>query len=210
MSHNCPTIARADPFSANPFSTRHVRPGSVDYVFGEGEDAGRIVARLQAAGWRGEIVGPHGSGKSALLAALIPEIRRVGKAPLLVELHDGQRRLPIDLTGLALNSVLIVDGYEQLGFGARFRLASFRRRYFRRRVFRQQGGIGLLVTAHRSVGFCELHRTRPTIELAIKIVERLAADVPREDIQRAFDRRDGNIREMLFDLYDLFEQRSRG
>jgi len=205
MSQNCPTIARANPFICNPFSTRHVRPGSVDYVFGEGEDAGRIVARLRAAGWQGEIVGPHGSGKSALLAALIPEIRRAGKVPLLVELHDGQRRLPVDLSGLALNTVLIVDGYEQLGFWARFRLASFRRRCFRRR-----GRIGLLVTSHRSMGFCELHRARPTVELAARIVERLAADVPQEDIQRAFDRHRGNIRETLFDLYDLFEQRRRG
>lgn len=201
MSKNCPTVARA-----NPFSTRFVRPGSIDYVFGEGESAGRLVARLRAAGWQGEIVGPHGSGKSALLAALIPEIRRAGKTPLLVELHDGQRRLPINLSELAvdtefaLNTVLIVDGYEQLGFWARFRLASFRRR----------GGIGLLVTAHRSVGFCELYSTRPTVELALKIIARLAADVPHADIQRAFDRRGGNIREMLFDLYDLFEQSRRG
>ena len=204
MSQNCPTIAPANPFSCNPFSTRHVRPGSVDYVFGEGEDAGRIVARLRAAGWRGEIVGPHGSGKSALLAALIPEIRRAGKVPLLVELHDGQRRLPMRLSRLASKHVLIVDGYEQLGFWARFRLASLRRWHFRR------GVIGLLVTSHRSAGFPKLHRTRPTVELAARIVERLAADVPREDIQRAFDRQGGNIRETLFDLYDLFEQRRRG
>ena len=210
MSQNCPTIAPANPCGANPFSTRFVRPGSFDYVFEEGEDAGRLVARLRAAAWQGEIVGPHGSGKSALLATLIPEIRRVGKIPLLVELHDGQRRLPANLSGLALNglalnSVLIVDGYEQLGFGARFRLA-----FFRRWCFRRRRGIGLLVTAHRSVGFCELYRTRPSVELAAKIVERLLANVPREDIQRAFDRRDGNIRETLFDLYDLCEQRRRG
>ena len=49
-------------------------------------------------GWWGEILGPHGAGKSALLATLIPAVERAGRRPVLVELHDGQRRLPLDLS----------------------------------------------------------------------------------------------------------------
>ena len=191
---NCPTNGRP-----NPFSTRFVRPGSIDYIFGKNETAAKVVARLKAGHWRGEITGPHGSGKSALLAALIPEICRAGKEPLLAEVHDGQRRLPLGPLQLETNHVLIVDGYEQLGLWARVRLKGLRRR-----------GIGLLVTSHRPVGFPVLYNTRPSLEVAEKIVERLAPDVSNKDVKSLFDHRGGNIREMLFDLYDTFEQKRQG
>ncbi len=55
---------------SNPFSTRFVRPGALAYRFPPGESAATLVERLAASGWRGQIVGPHGSGKSTLVAAL--------------------------------------------------------------------------------------------------------------------------------------------
>ena len=78
----------------NPFATRHVRPGAIPYCFPAGVDARQLVERLAAAGWRGQIVGPHGSGKSTLLATLLRTIEQGGRRPLLIALHDGQRRLP--------------------------------------------------------------------------------------------------------------------
>ncbi len=208
MNRYCPAISRS-----NPFSTRRVRPGAVEYVFPKGDSAQRMIDRLQAAGWRGEIVGPHGSGKSALLATLIPAIRRAGKNPLLVELHDGQRRLPVAFERLPLEcrrSVLIVDGYEQLGRWSRFRLV--------RRCRRDR--IGLLITSHRPMGFPELHRTKPTAEIARQIVAKLLAgeqfegasleEPAFEDIQKAFARHGGDMRETFFDLYDLYERQSHG
>ncbi len=202
INPNRPAIARS-----NPFSTRFVRPGAVEYIFPRGDDAQQMVERLREAAWQGEIVGPHGSGKSALLATLMPAIRRAGKKPLLVELHDGQRRLPIDPARLPLErerAIIIVDGYEQLGWWSRSKL----RRFCRRKR------IGLLITSHRSMGFPELHRTYPTPELAQQIVVRLLAgkscpEPALTDIQAAFDRHGGDIREMLFELYDHFEQQPR-
>ena len=208
MNENCRTIGRP-----NPFSTRRVRPGAIVYIFPAGDNAGRMAERLKDAGWRGEIVGPHGSGKSALLATLIPAMRLLEMEPILIELHDGQRRLPIAPQRLSLQrgcSVLIVDGYEQLGRWARFRLGRFCRRQ----------GIGLLITSHRPMGLPELHRTSPTEELARQIVDKLLADERCEDaffaglggeeIKNAFARHGGDIREMLFELYDLYEQRRHG
>ncbi|MBN2294357.1 MAG: hypothetical protein JXM70_18150 [Pirellulales bacterium] len=207
-NHNRPTIGRS-----NPFSTRFVRPGAIEYIFPQddsgpqGDDAERMVARLQNAAWRGQIVGPHGTGKSALLATLLPAIRRSGKKPLLVELHDGQRRLPVDLTRLSLESgriVLIVDGYEQLSWWSRFRLKRFCRRHY----------IGLLVTSHKPMGLPELYRTNPTPELAVQIVEKLLAGKSFDqststEVRATFARHGGDIREMLFELYDFYEQQSR-
>jgi hypothetical protein len=189
--------------SDNPFCTRRVRPGAIPFLFPPGEDVETLVRRLQRNGWWGEIVGGHGSGKSALLATLIPQIEQAGRHATLVELHDGQRRLPLDLSRdsrLKPPLVLIVDGYEQLSRWRRFLL----RRHCRRR------GWGLLVTAHVSVGLPELFRTVASPELAERIVGQLMAGrlppCTASELAACLARRGGNLRETLFDLYDLYEQ----
>jgi hypothetical protein len=174
------------------------------FLFPAGEDAETLIGKLRGHGWRGEIVGAHGTGKSALLAALVPAIERAGRRPLWITLHDGQRRLPLDVQReLRLRSptLVIVDGYEQLSRWSRFRLT----RLCRRRA------LGLLVTAHDSVGLPELFRTAAAAELFSKIVAQLLAGAPcpwdRSDLAERLARHGGNLREALFDLYDLYEQR---
>jgi len=191
----------------NPFSTRSIRPGAIAYQFPPGWSAERLVERLRDHDWQGQIVGPHGSGKSALLAALLPAIRRAGRDTYLVQLHDGQRRLPggnAALGSLARGTVVIVDGYEQLGLWSRRGLRRTCRRF----------GLGLLVTTHVSSGFPDLLRTATSLETARRIVEQLlqgdSAIVSPEEINRRFAMHQGNVRELLFDLYDAYEERHLG
>jgi hypothetical protein len=191
----------------NPFCTARVRPGAIPFAFPTGQTAAALVARLGAQGWRGQIIGPHGSGKSTLVASLILELARHGRRPFLVELHDGQRRLPVDLRrvpGLDSTAVVIVDGYEQLAFLPRLRLRWFCRRQ----------GLGLLVTSHTSVGLPELYATSTTAgqacELAAHLLGPEAALIRPEEVAERFARHEGDLREVLFDLYDLYEQRRRG
>jgi energy-coupling factor transporter ATP-binding protein EcfA2 len=189
----------------NPFATRYVRPGALEYVFSEGDSAAAVVDRLAAAGWRGAIVGRHGSGKSTLLAALRPELSARGRKLAWCELHDGQRRLPVTLEPRELGpaGLVVVDGYEQLGGVARARL----RWRCRRR------GWGLLVTAHRPVGLPTLLETAPSPALAQALVRRLTAGRPQqideEEVAAAFAAHAGDVRETLFALYDLYEARQR-
>jgi hypothetical protein len=190
--------------SENPFCTRQIRPGAIPFVFPPGVDAETLVFRLQQARWRGEIVGPHGSGKSSLLAALTVAIERAGHPTVFVALHDQQRRLPLDLQAdprLHSPAILVVDGYEQL---SRWRRPALKR-FCRRR------GLGLLVTAHQSVGLPTLHRTAVTPSLAMRIVgELLGGREPpftSDEVSRCLSRHGGDLRETLFDLYDLYEQR---
>ncbi len=196
--------AAPDTFAHNPFATRHVRPGAIPYCFPPGTDTGQLVERLAASGWRGQIVGPHGSGKSTLLAALLGAIEDRGRRPLLIALHDGQRRLPDRPERMAIldkRAVIVVDGYEQLGLWSRWRLD----RLCRRR------GYGLLVTAHRSVGMPLVFDTFTTPELAEQLVERLTHGevwIDRREIAARFLAHGGNLRELLFDCYDLYEKRS--
>ena len=138
-----------------------------------------------------------------VLAAVIPAIERAGRSTLLVELHDGQRRLPFDLSRdrrLVPTTVVVVDGYEQLSCWSLARL---------KRVCRSHG-LGLLVTAHASAGLPPVAETASSLDLAEPIVARLTAhgSVPLDaaSIGLCYVRHDGNLREMLFDLYDLAEQ----
>lgn len=198
----------ADPPDAgNPFEARRLRPGAVPYVWPQKRTPAELLTRLEENGWRGQIVGPHGSGKSALVAALAEHIERAGRKIVRIELHDGQRRLPIDLRsapGCEAGAVVIVDGYEQLSRWNRFRL----RRHCRR------NRLGLVVTSHVSMGFPDLARTAAGLDQAVQLVERLASGSAfrptRREIAALLERHEGDLREVLFDLYDLYERRAAG
>lgn len=190
--------------SANPLSTRFTRPGAIPYRFPAGTSAALVVERLCHSEWQGQILGSHGSGKSALVAALIPAIEQAGRQVVLIELHDQQRRLPDDWlqrADLSRPTVVIVDGCEQLAPWNRSAL----KRSCRRR------GLGLLVTAHRSLGLPDLFCTSVDLPLAQEIVRSLLGDqqslIRPEEVEQCFDRHRGNLREALFDLYDLYEER---
>ena len=65
--------------ASNPFSTRYIRPGAIVYQFAEGDSAAAMIDRLTACGGRAQIIGPHGSGKSTLVATLIESLRQSGR-----------------------------------------------------------------------------------------------------------------------------------
>jgi len=188
----------------NPFATRYTRPGAIPFVFSPGLSAAALVDRLRGAGWWGQIVGPHGSGKSALLAALETALSQAGRRVLHIELHDGQNRLPIHL-GDALRhepfDLIVSDGYEQLSRFRRYRL----------RTFCLNHGLGLVATSHTSVRLPELYRTVVHVDLAWQIVARLLGDlspvIAPDEVAERFSHHGGNMREVLMDLYDLYEDR---
>jgi hypothetical protein len=187
----------------NPFSARRLRPGASPYLFPAGHDVATLLARLRENGWWGQIIGTHGSGKSSLLAALIPAIGQTGRQVRLVELHDGQRKLPPEIyrgDAIPPESVLVVDGYEQLSRWSRLRT----RRYCRRLH------CGLIVTAHAPVGLPDLFHASPTFPLVQEVVGRLLQGRPMpwsdQELRDRFERHQGNVRELLFELYDLYEK----
>ena len=190
----------------NPFASRRVRPGAIPFQFPDGLDAAALVERLAQLGWRGAIVGAHGTGKLTLLATLMPELERAGRDVRSIALHDGQRRLPQEFIAAFpadQNGLVAVDGYEQLSIWSRWRLD--------RRC--RAVGAGLLVTAHAAMSLPLLFHTVADEKLAERIVGYLLAAtddgapaIGRDDMRRCWSKHRGNLRETLFDLYDAFER----
>ncbi len=191
----------------NPFCTRRIRPGAVPYCFPGGVDVENLLDRLRYNRWRGEIVGPHGSGKSTLLACIITALEQSGLKPVLFELHDAQRSLPgdwrrqIKLSAQSLPVIVVIDGYEQLGLISQLCLKGYCR-------IRH---LGLLVASHAATGLPEIFRTSASLEMTLQVVKQLIQKqkiaFPANVIADSFARHGANVREVLFDLYDFYEQR---
>jgi len=207
------TVAPTAPVS-NPFCAARLRPGTINYVFAGDDSMAKLVDVLARNRWQGQIVGPHGSGKSTLLACLLDDLRRRGHDVCAMTLHDGQRALPQSSrhspravrcsygTRSVPATFIAIDGYEQLSYWNRWSLQRRCRRF----------DWGLIVTAHAPVGFATLHETDINPERAWEVVERLQRGhehcIDREDLAQALGNHNGNLREALFELYDLYEVRS--
>src|SRR5689334_5328290 len=110
----------------NPFATCWTRPGAIPFHFSECGTVELLIARLTAQTGRGAILGSHGSGKSTLLHSLKPALVIAGFQIESLSLRDGQTSLPRlfakRLSECDSNSMVIIDGYEQLRWDQRWRL----------------------------------------------------------------------------------------
>jgi hypothetical protein len=189
----------------NPFTTRHTRPGAVPPLDLQGGplDVGAVLAMLDRHPALA-IVGPHGTGKSTLLAAIAGRLEAAGSPVVLHRL--GRRRDAIAVLRAVApaprGTTFLIDGWERIGplAGRLARLAA------------QVRGCRLVVTSHRPVGLPTAVTTAGTLPLLAAIVARLPphADlIGPADLADAFARHRGNLRDSLADLYDRFEDRAR-
>lgn len=193
--------------AVNPFSTRYHAPGAIAYCFEDDKNASAeaLYGKFLANGRRGEIVGPHGTGKTTLLCALETEARRRGHAVRRVTLREEERRLPARWWRFdGEHRVVFLDGAEQLA-----RLGLWR---VQRRCRRE--GLGLLATAHRPLGLPALYRTEVSEAMARRLAERILASCPQaprlvepDEAAAALRAAKGDLRAALFALYDLYEER---
>jgi hypothetical protein len=202
MTETWPAVGR---LPANPFATRHTRPGAVPPLDGRGEplDVAALADRcltLPAAA----LEGPHGHGKTTTLVALVDHLATRGVPVDLVRLRtagDGRRTLAAVLRGEP-GAVVCIDGWERISRLAAvvIRLAARWRR------------VRLVVTTHRPAGMPVVLRCSTSAGLLAAIVARLpdhGGRIADADVVAAFARHGGDLRESLYDLYDRFEQQIR-
>jgi hypothetical protein len=194
--------------ASNPFSTRAVRPGAIEYQFPSDDSLASLLSRLSENHWWGEIIGNHGSGKSTLIETLRAAFPNAGRKVQQFTLSRGERRLPTDVDEMSNwdeQTQVVVDGFEQLSWWHRRSL----KRICRRR------GCGLLITAHRSFGFPPVFTAMTSLDLTEQLVFALLPDkatkhISTAEIVEAFGRHEGNVREVFFDMYDRCEKHARG
>lgn len=189
----------------NPFATRFTRPGMLPSLGPRGEpiDAAGLLLRIEP-GRVVAIVGPHGHGKSTLLAALTAAAGCAGSATNTVRirsLRDSWRPVAALLTTPG-GGFVACDGWERAlpGTDLVVRLLAAARR------------LRVVVTTHRHRGLPVLARCDTSVDLLDELVSRLPDHgglIDGTDIDDAYRRHAGDLREALYDLYDRFERRTR-
>jgi hypothetical protein len=204
----------------NPFSTDRVL--KVRYKL-RGLTWDHLLDRLARLGYRAALVGPEGSGKTTLLEDLAPRLaeRGLNPVPLRIEatpcsrrreeahavgagppLHGGGNELTQRLAQLTARDVILCDGAEQLSAFAWWRFS---------KLSRQVGG--LVITAHGEGLLPTLHRCVTTPELLRELIEDLLGErgsgLPVA-VSELFARHQGNLRDALRELYDLFALATTG
>ena len=205
----------------NPFSTRKTIPGKIPYFAGEvykNEQGVEFLYRFfRNFDYRSQITGKHGTGKTTFLYEFVQYLERQGHKAYHFALHDRQRLLPpvfwerhiILVTQFKIGAIesipiSVIDGYEQLSLGQKIRL----------RHSCRKGTSGLLITTHHPAWRMPvLLRTKPTLETLQSVIAYLFRDVhdlepPDLPLCRTlFDKHQGNLRNVWFDLYDLYEMK---
>ena len=207
---------------SNPFCTRFVRPGQIAYAFASDTADGKSLVNEVLRHRIGVIVGPHGTGKSTLLATLHDDLRDRFAAVVSLTLTapaPGSRspswfqrrrrelqnwRQTVSASGrLSTEGLLILDGAEQL--------SRWHWRWLGRQTNRRKQTI--LATSHAALpGGRTLFGTGNspdlirslTRDLVIETAPDLWTRVERELGCRKLDR-DTNVRDLWFDLYDVVQ-----
>ncbi len=179
---------------SNPFCSERVKPGAIPFFLPEGESLGSLLQTFADSGMQGQILGPHGSGKSTLLHHLAMTADALGwrvcafRSPSAPCFADA--------------SCLFADEWESL--------SQWRRVLLRAACRRRE--VGLLVATHRDAGLPTLWRAEITPETTRRVVDHLLTDWQTESPSDAllndlFQRHQGNLRLILFALYDWYETR---
>ncbi len=225
-----PNDAHRWPPLDNPFATRWVTPGAIRYHFPKGDSLPELLARIAEHEGRGAIIGPHGTGKSTLIATVASDCERRGIAVSVLRTHDGGQPSLSSILSAARDvtgGLLIVDGFEALAALVR-RATSWACRYQR---------CGLLVSSHASTFLPTVMETASSLRIATRLARRLwqhsqhraarpthdteplarwspaaATDLPLTAacIRHCYQESAGNLREFFFHLYDECERLRRG
>ncbi len=200
-----------------------------------------LADQFEESGFFAQINGPHGAGKSTLMADLERTLKIRGYRVFSFALHDDQRYLPPEFFQKMANcfhsndcrqdqdqiknasenpnsadlsspkapdwisgqkNIIFLDGYEQLSFCGRWIFSHLCRK----------SNSGSLISAHRPImGRPILFQLKPSLEQLRQIVGFLTEDqdilFDTPECSELFDLYKGNIRDVLFALYDEFEDR---
>ncbi len=218
------------PSPPNPFSAAAVSGGRLPFMFSDSSAERELLDTLDRHRWVGQIVGPHGSGKTTLTHHLWKETQTQFGSLVQITIRstkDIQRRV----SGKRGRRLFVVDGLERLSMMNRWLfLGGFVGPAFAGPAFgrRQESGQadGLIATVHRRLPWLPtvFETTFDEVLLNRLVKELLGASWNTKcsdndggvfvgqqwtEISCALlQRYGGNGREILMELYDLYEANS--
>jgi len=164
----------------------------LDYVPG-GESWDVIEDRLRHANFRGAIVGPHGHGKTTLMLALRDRLQADAAFDVryLQVMAEGSNAQRVCASIRERDTLLLLDGYDLLGWADRLRL------WRRPRT---------VVTRHGRTLLPQWVRCETSEPLLGQLIKRLSVEtyaaLGDSGVAALYDRHHGNVRDALRELYD--------
>ena len=186
----------------NPFATCWT--SKLEYVEGHCS-VDEVHLRWKDLGQWGAIVGPHGTGKSTLLRTLKDRLRSQGEEPEWITLRSSEQ-LNLDFLN-STRPLVLLEGLERLSLLRQFVLLG----QLRRRDCR------VLATLHSdSMAWPWQLKTVRKTEVSTELVKLLFNRLVDNDDSRlvawcdaleCWQHRNGDLRELWFELYELYESR---
>lgn len=207
-----PPLVRRLPaqYLSNPFATRFVAPGVLTWLAPADHCVAELARRFTSdLHGRGLVVGPHGSGKSSLLAHLVPQLQGRCVSHVLRRGQRPYRQILAHRPQWRRGRILVLDGLEQL----------WPWEYALVRSLAAAAGMGLLATAHRPYrSLPTLVKTAADVATLQQLVARLLSaqrELPTQLLERLLDphqlgqllaAEQGSVREVFMRLYDVVEE----
>jgi hypothetical protein len=199
---------RAEVPAENPFRAQQIRPGRIPFLLPVGDTWTQVLQRFADAGRRAEVIGPHGSGKSSFVREFTRMLDERGDHCRIWKAADQRYRVPA-IAGLLIRlrpaTILVLDGFDRLTVFARWFV----------RLWTKFRSCGLIVTAHAGTGLPLLLATNVTAREARHALQHLLPEFETAwgkqlDVETLLRDHDGNLREVLFHLFDTWQdQRPR-
>lgn len=182
----------------NPFAAQRMDKLAYRFFSGSWDD---LLLKLKQNNYRGAIIGPYGSGKTALLEQLGTRLRKEGRQLFQIFVNTDSPYLNFDQwKGLwdsaGPDTLILVDGADLLPTWQRglLKLISGRAK-------------GLVTAGHSPLGLPVLSENQTSIKLLDKLLDELAGPVEdslRQKSHALFRLHNGNVRNVLRELYMLY------
>ncbi len=238
LSGHSPAPSAGKATSVNPFAVSRVGLAQLDFVETNAGAVDLVVKQLRRANWRGQIIGPHGSGKTTLTIALAKSLAGQFQRFSWLVLHPGRWWLaqPRCRVQLAARSDSTGNGLEFLEFRSEEPDGQITKRLqqlitselcfidgvdqlsagWQRKLIQSAGKHAVVWTGHQQLAgdLPLIAELRPDAGVFRKLVARLLGDagesLDQGLIDGAFDQSDGDFRRAFGRLYDAWEAAKRG